>query len=142
MTVDVQISDAAFRHVARQRARAGDRERVIAAAHDHLGAAFEALGQVLIDQLMGLFVVARNVRDVAAVDHLEEGQDIDIVLEHVRKVLRRRFPQSRSALRGAGPDDLALIPGATEETNLGSHLPDRIAIGRAVGGAHEGGKTA
>ena len=122
-----------------ERAGAGDRHRMIAAAQHDLGAAVQALGQIMIDVLVRLLVVAGNDGDVAAIDDPEEGQEIDVVLEHVGEILRRGLANACSALRGAGTHHLALIPGNADEANLGAHGADGVAVRRAIGRAHEGG---
>ena len=142
MAVDVQIADTAVPVEIRERAGAGDRRGVVAAAEDDLCAAFQALGDVLVNVLVGEVVVARHDRHVAAVHRLEEADQVDIVLEHVREVLGRGLAQAGRALRGAGPHHLPLIPGHAEEADLGSHGSDRVTVRRAVGSAEEGREAA
>ena len=122
-----------------ERAGAGDRHRMVAAAQHDLGAAMQALGQIMIDVFVRLGVVAGDDGDVAAIDDPEEGQEIDVVLEHIGKILRRGLADAGSALRGAGAHDLALIPGNADEADLGAHGADGVAVRWAVGRAQEGG---
>ena len=93
----------------------------------------------MIDVLVRLIVVAGNDGDVAAIDDPEEGQEIDVVFEHIREILRRGLANAGSALRGAGTHHLALVPGDADEANLGAHGADGVAVRRAIGRAHEGG---
>ena len=84
-------------------------------------------------------VVAGDDGDVAAIDHPEESQEIDVVLEHIGKILRRGLADPGSALRRAGTHDLALIPGNADEADLGAHGADGVAVRWAIGRAQEGG---
>ena len=93
----------------------------------------------MIDVLVRLLVVARDDGDVAAIDDPEEGQEIDVVFEHVGKILRRGLANACRALRGSGAHDLALIPRHADEAHLGAHGADGVAVGRAIGRAQEGG---
>ena len=89
---------------------------MIAAAEDHLGAALQALGDVLVDVLVGAVVVARHDGHVAAIDRPEEGDQVDVVLEHVGEVLGRGLAQALGAGGGAGAHHLSLVPGHAEES--------------------------
>ena len=139
MAIDVEIADAPALVKIGESARAGDRHRMVAAAQDDLGPAVQTLRQIMIDILMRLLVVARHDGDVAAIDDPEEGQEIDVVFEHVGEILRRGLANACRPLRGSGAHHLALIPGHADEAHLGAHGADGVAVGRAIGRAQEGG---
>src|SRR4029079_1298562 len=136
--VDMQVADAAVIVEIGECPGAGYGDRVIAAAEHDLGAAMQALRQIVVNILMGLVVVTRHGRHVAAIDNVEKRQQVDVVFEHVGKILSGGFANAGGALRGAGADDLALVPRHADEAHLGSHLPDRAPVRRAIGRAQEG----
>ena len=139
VAIDVEITDAPALVKIGESARAGDGHRMVAAAQDDLGPAVQTLRQIMIDILMRLLVVARHDGDVAAIDDPEEGQEIDVVFEHVGKILRRGLANACRPLRGSGAHHLALIPRHADEAHLGAHGADGVAVGRAIGRAQEGG---
>src|SRR4029079_8122512 len=100
MAIDMEIADAAVLVKVRECTGARYRNRMIATAQDDFGPSVQALGQIVIDVLVGLCVIPRNDWDIAAVDDLEERQQIDVVLEHVGKILRRGLANAGCPLRG------------------------------------------
>src|ERR1700730_18600704 len=138
MAIDVEVADAAVLVKIGERAGAWYRHRVIASTKNDLGPAVQALRQIFIDVLMRLGIVPRNDRHVSAIDDVEECQQIDVVLEHIGKILRRGFAYAGCTLRGAGADDLALVPWHADEAHLGYQLSRLVAIRRALRGPEEG----
>ena len=140
MAIDVEIADASVLVKIGERAGARDRHRMIAAAQHDLGAAMQALGQI-VDRCtratLSLLPGTMGMSPQSTI--LKKVSEIDVVFEHVGEILRRGLANAGRALRGAGAHHLTLIPGNADEADLGAHGADGVAVRRAVGRAHEGG---